>query len=561
MTDLDSNSIHTGLSGRMLLENPLLNKGTAFTVEERSELDLHGLLPPRVETLEEQCRRAYKSFAIKPTPILKHIYLRSLQDTNETLFYALVQRHLQEMLPIIYTPVVGQACQRYSDLYRRPRGLYISFPERDKIDAMLANFKRNIEVIVVTDGERILGLGDQGIGGMGICIGKLSLYSAVGGITPNLTLPITLDCGTNNKKLLEDPNYLGWRHERIGDDDYYEFLEMFIQALKRRWPNALLQFEDFAINHATPLLEKYRDELCTFNDDIQGTAGVTAATLMAAAKAAGKSIEDLSVAFLGAGSAGCGIAEQIIRLMVGRGLSDEEARKRIYMVDRDGLVHDQMEGLRPFQQKLTHRFADIESWSKEGGASLADVVRIAKPDAIIGVSGQPGLFTQEIIENTAANHDQPIIFPLSNPISQVEALPEDIIKWTHGKALIATGSPFEPVQFNDRAYPIAQCNNIYIFPGLGLGVLACGADRITDTMLDAAVETLALASPALVNREAPLLPLMDRIQHVTNDIALAVALQAQKEGLAPVTELTDLEHKIRAKRWSPEYRRIRMSFC
>ncbi|KEQ18414.1 NAD-dependent malic enzyme [Endozoicomonas numazuensis] len=561
MTDLDSNSIHTGLSGRMLLENPLLNKGTAFTFEERSELDLHGLLPPRVETLEEQCRRAYKSFVIKPTPILKHIYLRSLQDTNETLFYALVQRHLQEMLPIIYTPVVGQACQRYSDLYRRPRGLYISFPERDQIDAMLANFKRNIEVIVVTDGERILGLGDQGIGGMGICIGKLSLYSAVGGITPNLTLPITLDCGTNNKKLLEDPNYLGWRHERIGDDDYYEFLELFIQALKRRWPNALLQFEDFAINHATPLLEKYRDELCTFNDDIQGTAGVTAATLMAAAKAAGKSIEDLSVAFLGAGSAGCGIAEQIIRLMVGRGLSDEEARQRIYMVDRDGLVHDQMEGLRPFQQKLTHRFADIENWPAEGGASLADVIRIAKPDAIIGVSGQPGLFTQEIIENMAANHEQPIIFPLSNPISQVEALPEDIIKWTNGKALIATGSPFEPVQFNDRAYPIAQCNNIYIFPGLGLGVLASGANRISDKMLNVAVETLALASPALVNREAPLLPLMDRIQHVTNDIALAVALQAQKEGLAPVTELTDLEQKIRAKRWSPEYRRIRMSFC
>ncbi|WP_252177992.1 NAD-dependent malic enzyme [Endozoicomonas sp. 4G] len=561
MTDLDSNSIHTGLSGRILLENPLLNKGTAFTFEERSELDLHGLLPPRVETLEEQCRRSYKSFAVKPTPILKHIYLRSLQDTNETLFYALVQRHLQEMLPIIYTPVVGQACQRYSDLYRRPRGLYISFPERAQIDAMLANFKRNIEVIVVTDGERVLGLGDQGIGGMGICIGKLSLYSAVGGITPNLTLPITLDCGTNNKKLLEDPNYLGWRHERIGDDDYYEFVELFIQALKRRWPNALLQFEDFAINHATPLLEKYRDQLCTFNDDIQGTAGVTAATLMAAAKAAGKSIEDLSVAFLGAGSAGCGIAEQIIRLMVGRGLSEEEARKRIYMVDRDGLVHDQMKDLRPFQQKLAYRFADIESGSAKGGVSFAEVVRTLKPDAIIGVSGQPGLFTQDIIENMAANHEQPIIFPLSNPISQVEAQPEDIIKWTKGKALVATGSPFEPVQFNDRSYPIAQCNNIYIFPGLGLGVLASGAGRITDKMLDVAVETLALASPALVNREAPLLPLMDRIQQVTNDIALAVALQAQKEGLAPVTELTDLEQKIRAKRWSPEYRRIRMSFC
>lgn len=282
---------------------------------------------------------------------------------------------------------------------------------------------------------------------------------------------------------------------------------------------------------------------------------------MAAAKAAGKSIEDLSVAFLGGGSAGCGIAEQIIRLMVGRGLSDGEARKRIYMVDRDGLVHDQMKGLRPFQQKLTQRFADIQGWSAEGTVSLADVVRIAKPDAIIGVSGQPGLFTQEIIENMSINHEQPIIFPLSNPISQVEALPENIIKWTNGKALIATGSPFEPVQLNDSAYPIAQCNNIYIFPGLGLGVLASGACRITDKMLDVAVETLALASPALVSREAPLLPLLDRIQHVTNDIALAVALQAQKDGLAPITELTDLEQKIRTKRWSPEYRRIRMSFC
>lgn len=561
MSDNDSYSIHTGLTGRMLLENPLLNKGTAFTHEERSELDLHGLLPPRVETLEEQCRRAYKSFSIKPTPILKHIYLRSLQDTNETLFYALVQRHLQEMLPIIYTPVVGQACQRYSDLYRRPRGLYISYPERDKIDAMLANFKRNIEVIVVTDGERILGLGDQGIGGMGICIGKLSLYSAVGGITPNLSLPIALDCGTNNRKLLDDPNYLGWRHERIDEDEYYEFVDMFIQALKRRWPKALLQFEDFAINHATPLLEKYREELCSFNDDIQGTAGVTAATMVAAAKAANKSIEDLKIAFLGAGSAGCGIAEQIIRLMVGKGLSEEEARGRIFMVDRDGLLHDQMENLRPFQQKLTQRYAEVESWSPTGSASLADVVRVAKPDAIIGVSGQPGLFTQDIVENMAENHEKPIFFPLSNPISQIEAAPEDIIKWTQGRALIATGSPFDPVQYNDRSYPVAQCNNIYIFPGLGLGALTSGATRISDKMLDAAVESLALSSPALVNPEAPLLPPMDRIQQVTNDIALAVALQAQKEGLAPETELTTLEQKIRNKRWSPEYRRLRMSFC
>lgn len=557
----ESHSIHTGLSGRMLLENPLLNKSTAFTLEERSELDLHGLLPPRVETLEEQCRRAYKSFSIKPTPILKHIYLRSLQDTNETLFYALVQRHLEEMLPIIYTPVVGQACQRFSDLYRRPRGLFISYPERARMDAMLANFKRNIEVIVVTDGERILGLGDQGVGGMGICIGKLSLYSAVGGITPNQTLPIMLDCGTNNQKLLEDPNYLGWRHERIDDDQYYEFVESFIQALKRRWPNALLQFEDFAINHATPLLEKYRDELCSFNDDIQGTAGVTAATLLAAAKAADKSIEDMKVAFLGAGSAGCGIAEQIIRLMMAKGLSEDEARERIYMVDRFGLAHDEMSDLRPFQQKLAQKHGDIQPWMTDGSVSLADVVKHGKPDAIIGVSGQPGLFTQEIIEQMAENHEQPIIFPLSNPISQVEAVPEDIIKWSKGKALIATGSPFDPVHYEGRVYPIAQCNNIYIFPGLGLGALASDANRISDGMLDAAVQTLALSSPALINREAPLLPILDSIQRVTDDIALAVALQAQKEELAPETERTEIEQRIREKRWSPEYRRIHMSYC
>ncbi|AMO54582.1 malate dehydrogenase [Endozoicomonas montiporae] len=561
MSRAESHSIHTGLSGRMLLENPLLNKGTAFTLEERSELDLHGLLPPRVETLEEQCRRAYKSFSIKPTPILKHIYLRSLQDTNETLFYALVQRHLEEMLPIIYTPVVGQACQRFSDLYRRPRGLYISYPERARMDAMLANFKRNIEVIVVTDGERILGLGDQGVGGMGICIGKLSLYSAVGGITPNQTLPIMLDCGTNNQKLLEDPNYLGWRHERIDDEQYYEFVESFIKALKRRWPNALLQFEDFAINHATPLLEKYRDELCSFNDDIQGTAGVTAATLLAAAKAADKSIEDMKIAFLGAGSAGCGIAEQIIRLMMAKGLSEEEARQRIYMVDRFGLVHDEMSDLRAFQQKLAQKHDDIQPWMTDGSVSLVDVVKHAKPDAIIGVSGQPGLFTQEIIEQMSENHEQPIVFPLSNPISQVEAIPEDIIKWSKGKALIATGSPFDPVSYEGRSYPIAQCNNIYIFPGLGLGALASGARRISDGMLDAAVQTLALSSPALINRESPLLPTLDSIQRVTNDIALAVALQAQKEELAPETELTEIEQRIREKRWSPEYRRIRMSYC
>ncbi len=551
--------IHTGLTGRLLLENSLLNKGTAFSMEERSELELHGLLPPRVESMEEQCRRAYKSFSAKQTPILKHIYLRSLQDTNETLFYALLQRHLQEMLPIIYTPVVGQACQRFSDLYRRPRGVYIAYPQREHIRAMLANFKRNIEVIVVTDGERILGLGDQGVGGMGICIGKLSLYSAVGGIAPNKTLPIALDCGTNSRQLLNDSNYLGWRHERINDDEYYTFLEEFIYAVKRRWPKALLQFEDFAINHATPLLEKYRDELCCFNDDIQGTAAVTAASLLAAAKAAGKSLEDMTIAFLGAGSAGCGIAEQLIRLMVDRGLSEEEARQRIFMIDRFGVLNDQMADLRPFQQRLVQRYDDLAQWGCADNPGLLEVVAHAKPDAIVGVSGQPGLFTREVIETMAQNHERPIIFPLSNPSSQVEATPEDIITWSEGRALIATGSPFAPVEFDGNRYPVAQCNNIYIFPGLGLGVLASGATRVSDGMLDAAAETLAMASPAIMNPDAPLLPELHRIYQVTGEIAIAVARKAQEEGLAPPCEQATLEARVRAKRWSAEYRRVYLS--
>lgn len=548
-----ADTIYTELTGRRLLENSLLNKGTAFSMAERTELDLHGLLPFRVENLEEQCNRAYKSFTLKPTPILKHIFLRALQDTNETLFYALIQRHLQEVLPIIYTPVVGQACQRFSDLYRRPRGLFIAYPERARMDAMLANFRRNIEVIVVTDGERVLGLGDQGIGGMGICIGKLSLYSAVGGVMPNLTLPITLDCGTNNQELLDDPNYLGWRHPRISDEQYYEFVDMFIQALKRRWPNVLLQFEDFAINHATPLLEKYRDDLCSFNDDIQGTAAVAAGTLLAAAQSIGKSITDMRIAFLGAGSSGCGIAEQIIRLMVNRGLSQEEARGRFYMVDRDGLLHNEMTGLHSFQQKLVQPKAALSEWMPASGAFLLDVVQHIKPDVIIGVSGQSGLFTQEIVETMTENHERPIIFALSNPSSRVEALPEDIIRWSNGRAVVATGSPFDPVEYQGCLYPIAQCNNIYIFPGLGLSVMASGATRVSDGMLDKAVETLAQASPATQEYGAVLLPTMDTIQDVTRQIAIAVARQAMEEGLAPGMPIRELELAIDARFWQPEY--------
>ncbi|PJE79737.1 NAD-dependent malic enzyme [invertebrate metagenome] len=554
-------NVYTSLTGRLLLENPVLNKGTAFSPEERTELELYGLLPPRVETLEEQCHRTYETLQQKPTPILKHLYLRALQDTNETLFYSLVKAHLEEILPIIYTPVVGQACQRYSDLYRRPRGLYVSWPERDKMDTILANFKRNIEVIVVTDGERILGLGDQGIGGMSISIGKLSLYTAVGGIAPNKTLPIVLDCGTNNQELLHDDHYLGWRHERLQDEDYYNFVDQFIQAVQRRWPNVLFQFEDFAINHATPLLEKYRDQLCTFNDDIQGTAAVTAASLVAACKVAGKKLEDLRIAFLGAGSAGCGIADQLVRLLMGRGLSEEEAKGRIYMVDRYGLLHDKMEGLRDFQQKLTQPYDKVKGWSDDDAIMLEDVVDNIHPDAIVGVCGQPGKFSRSMIQKMAEYHDRPIIMPLSNPVSRVEAFPEEIIKWTEGRALIATGSPFLPVEYNQRTFNIAQCNNIYIFPGLGLGVLASGAQRVSDAMLDVAVEALASAAPALEDDQGALLPELKNIEAVTNQIALAVAMKSQEEGLAPAREEAEMAHRIAHKRWKTIYPELHMTYC
>lgn len=457
-------------SGPALLETPLLNKGSAFTEEERANFNLYGLLPEAVETIEEQAERAYKQFTDFKTDISKHIYLRNIQDTNETLFYRLINNHLSEMMPTIYTPTVGEACEQFSDIYRRHRGLFISYPNKDAIDDMLQNAtKQNVKVIVVTDGERILGLGDQGIGGMGIPIGKLSLYTTCGGISPAYTLPVVLDVGTNNQQLLSDPLYMGWRHPRISNEEYYEFVDSFIKAVKRRWPDILLQFEDFAQKNAMPLLNRYRDELCCFNDDIQGTAAVTLGSLIASSKAANKQLRDQTVVFLGAGSAGCGIAEQIIAQMKSEGLSDEEARQQIFMVDRFGLLTNSMPNLLDFQSNLVHSIERLANWPVDHNAiSLLDVVKNAKPTIMIGVSGQVGLFTEEIIREMHQHCKRPIVMPLSNPTSRVEARPEDIIQWTDGAALVATGSPFPPVHYKDKVYPIAQCNNSYIFPGIGL---------------------------------------------------------------------------------------------
>jgi len=552
-------AIETPLAGNDLLENPLLNKGTAFSGAERADLGLLGLLPPHVETLSEQVARAYLALEQESTNLGKHIYLRGLQDTNETLFYALCHAHLSEIMPLIYTPVVGAACQQFSEIYRRPRGLFIAYPERDSIDTILDNsMVEDVQAIVVTDGERILGLGDQGAGGMGIPIGKLSLYTACGGIDPATTLPVILDVGTNNDERLKDPRYIGWRHARVTGQDYYDFVDAFVQAVKRKWPNVLLQFEDFAQNHASPLLERYRDQLCTFNDDIQGTAAVTVGTILAATRVAGTAVRDQTVAFLGAGSAGCGIAEQMIRAMTGEGLSESEARSRFYMVDRFGLLHDGMHDLLPFQQALTQPRERVAGWASVAadGIGLLDVVKHARPTVLIGVSGQPGLFSEAVVRAMADAAERPIIFPLSNPTSRIEATPSDLVTWTGGRALIATGSPFDPVSFDGRTYPVAQCNNSYIFPSMGLGILAAGARRVSDRMFMAASEALAACSPALEDSSAPLLAPLSEMGKVSKQIAFAVASQAQSDGLAEKTTGKELRRRIDEKFWKPAYRPV-----
>lgn len=555
----EKRALYVPYAGPALLETPLLNKGGAFSKEERISFNLEGLVPHSIETIEEQASRAYKQYTSFQNDLDKHIYLRNIQDTNETLFYRLVQNHLSKMMPIIYTPTVGQACEEFSNIYRRARGLFISYPDRDRIDDILQNAtKQNVKVIVVTDGERILGLGDQGIGGMGIPIGKLSLYTACGGISPAYTLPVVLDAGTNNPQLLKDPMYMGWRNPRVTGEEYEQFVDAFIEAVKRRWPNVLLQFEDFAQKNAMPVLNRYKDELCCFNDDIQGTAAVTLGSLIAACQASGSKLSEKKVAFLGSGSAGCGIAEQIVAQMKAEGLSDAKARERVFMVDRFGLITDNMPNLVDFQRPLAQSLENLQDWTVAGeNISLLEVMQNGKPDILIGVSGQPGLFTKEVIQTMHAHCARPIVFPLSNPTSRVEATPEDIINWTDGQALVATGSPFAPVEHKGKLYEIAQCNNSYIFPGIGLGVLACGAKRVTDAMLMSSSRALAACSPLALNGEGALLPPLEEIQQVSRQIAKMVAKTAQLQGQALQISDAALDAAIEGNFWQPEYRKYR----
>lgn len=548
--------LYTHYAGSALLETPLLNKGSAFTERERKSFNLLGLVPPRYESIEEQVDRAYMQYSSFVSPLNKHIFLRAIQDNNETLFYKLLQEHIEEMMPIIYTPTVGEACERFSDIYRSSRGLFISYDERHLMADILRNAtKRKVKIIVVTDGERILGLGDQGIGGMGIPIGKLSLYTACGGISPAYTLPVMLDVGTNNQKLLDDPMYMGSRHPRISQPQYDEFLDMFIHEVKGRWPEAMIQFEDFAQPNAMPLLQNYRNKVCCFNDDIQGTAAVTLGTILAACRARGDKLCDLNTVFVGAGSAGCGIAEMLVQQMISEGLSNDQARSRVFMVDRFGLLTEGMQDLRDFQQKLMQPISNIDGWKFSGEyASLLDVVNCAKPDILIGVSGQAGLFTEQVISTMAEHCDTPIIFPLSNPSRQVEATPEQVIEWTKGKVVLATGSPFNPVTYEGKVFPVAQCNNSYIFPGIGLGVIASKARIISDEMLMAASNVLADESPLARGESSELLPRLTQISMVSRKIAFAVAKVAMQQELALTVSDEVLLKKIEGNFWQAEYR-------
>ncbi|MBP7546455.1 MAG: NAD-dependent malic enzyme [Corallincola sp.] len=556
---IDKRPIYIPVAGPALLESALLNKGSAFSAEERQSFNLEGLIPPAIETIEEQAARAYRQYQTFKTALNKHIYLRNIQDTNETLFYRLVQDHISEMLPLIYTPTVGEACQQFSNIYRRARGLFISYEDRERMDELLNNaIRHNVRVIVVTDGERILGLGDQGIGGMGIPIGKLSLYTACGGISPAYTLPVVLDVGTNNAELLNDPMYMGARHPRISGDDYLAFVDQFMEAVRVRWPEAMVQFEDFAKQNAVPLLERYQHKYRCFNDDVQGTAAVTVGTLLAACKARNVALCDQQIVFLGAGSAGCGIAEAIIAQMVAEGISDNAARRRVFVLNSKGLMVAETSNLYDFQQRLAQPMEAVAGWVNRGpGISLFDVVHNAKPTVLIGVSAVPGLFTEEVIREMHRHCPVPIVLPLSNPTSKIEATPEQVLNWTNGEAIVATGSPFAAVEVNGKSHHISQCNNVYIFPGVGLGVLACGASRITDEMLLAASRALADCSPLARDGHGPLLPQFETIHEVSRTIALAVAKAAIAQGLAISVADEVLVEAIERMFWQPAYRRYK----
>ncbi|ANV74083.1 NAD-dependent malic enzyme [Bacillus thuringiensis] len=559
-TVASNGALETTLRGAEVLSTPLLNKGVAFTQNEREELGLKGLLPPAVLTLEEQARRAYEQFSSQPDDLLKNVYLTALHDRNEVLFYRILTDHLREMLPIVYTPTVGVAIQRYSHEYRKPRGVYLSINDPSGIEEAFTNIgatAENIDLVVVTDGEGILGIGDWGVGGINIAIGKLAVYTAAVGIDPSRVLPVILDVGTNREELLNNPFYIGNRHPRITGEAYDEFIDTFVQAVNKQFPKALLHWEDFSSRNARKILDKYRHDVCTFNDDIQGTGAVSLAAVLSAVKASGVPLSEHRVVVFGAGTAGIGIADQVRDAMVRVGVSEEESYKRFWCIDRNGLVTDNMEDLLGFQIPYARKEVEVSGWKENDVIGLAEVVKHVKPTILIGTSTVAGAFKEEIIKEMASHVERPIILPMSNPTPLAEAKPADLIEWTEGRALVATGSPFEPVTYNGVTYVIGQSNNALIFPGLGLGTIVVRASVMTDGMFAAAAE--AVASMVDTSQPgAPILPEVEELRNISEMVAIEVAKVAVAEGVARVN-LSDNDIKMAVKEamWKPEYRQIK----
>ena len=548
--------------GRSVLSNPMLNRGTAFTHEERRKLGLRGLLPSGVSTLEGQLRRVYAQYQRQPDDLAKNVFLANMRDRNEVLFYRLLSEHLEEMLPIVYTPTVGRAIERYSHEYRRPRGVFLSVNHPEEVEESLRNYGlagEDVDLLVATDSEGILGIGDQGVGGIDISIGKLAVYIAAAGLHPRRVIPVVLDMGTDNLALLNDEMYIGNRHARVRDQRYDDLIVAYVTTATKLFPHAILHWEDFGASNARRILAKYAGQVCTFNDDMQGTAAVVMAAAFAAVKAAGSRVRDQRVVIHGAGTAGLGIADLMREQMVREGLSPQEATRRFWALGRRGLLtDDRAEHQYDFQRPYARPAAEVAGWSSGGGApQLADVVSHARPTMLIGTSTQAGAFTESIVRQMASTVDRPIIMPLSNPTSKAEALPEDLIRWTDGRALVATGSPFPPVEHNGVTYRIAQANNALVFPGLGLGVTVARATRVTDSMITAAAGAVAELSDATV-RGASLLPPVANLRMVSAAVAIAVARAAEQEGLAQAP-LDNPVQQVHEAMWRPVYPRIEVA--
>ncbi|MGG1342297.1 NAD-dependent malic enzyme [Bacillus toyonensis] len=554
------NVIITTIKGKEVLSNSFLNKGTAFTKEEREDLGLEGLLPPQVLTLDEQVNRIYEQYSMQTTNLFKNGLLYDLYNRNVVLFYRLLKEHLAEMLPIIYTPTVGDAIQAYSHSYRRPGGLYLSIDVPEGIEKAFYNLgkpKNGIDFIVVTDSESILGIGDQGIGGINIAIGKLAVYTAAAGIDPSRVLPVVLDVGTNNQTLIADPMYIGNKFARVRGERYDQFIDLFIQTARKFFPEVLIHWEDLGNVNARKILDKYGDKILTFNDDIQGTGAVTLAAIMSALKVTGESLKDQRIVVFGPGAAGIGNADQMADAMALEGLTREKAYDCFWAVDYRGLLTDETPDVLNFQKPYTRQVDEVKDWDKneEGIISLMEVVRRVKPTILIGTSGQAGAFTEDIIKEMAKHVERPIIMPMSNPTALAEAVPENLIKWTDGKALIATGSPFADVKHKGVIYEIGQSNNAFVFPGLGLGAIVAKTEIISKGMFAAAANAVAEMADTSTSGAA-LLPSIEKLHEVSKYVAIEVAHAAIHEGIARV-DIQDVENAIENAMWKPEYKEIK----